>query len=139
MTEEEAAVLRLAPPSPRNGVRLPPGPGRPFGSVNKAYGFIQKRCRELLESEEYIKSVKARLHNGTLAPQLEALFHHYAYGKPKDTVDVTVNQGKAALNALSADALAAEAQATAQAILAYKQAAEDQALANEQPGSESVM
>lgn len=118
---------RLAPPSPINGHRLPPGPGRPKGSPNKASLYIQKFCRGILESEEYIESVKQRIKNHTLPPQIEALYHYYAYGKPKDTVDVNVNPDKN-LSSMSAEDLAKEAEETARAIMQYKQEVEDEAL-----------
>lgn len=117
---------RLAPPSPVNGNRLPPGPGRPKGSPNKASLYIQKFCRGILESEEYIASVKRRIVADTLPPQIEALYHHYAYGKPKDTIEIITPQ--ADLAGMSADELAHEAQETARAILAYKQQEQDAAL-----------
>lgn len=128
---------RLAPPSPRNGNQLPPGPGRPKGSVNRATLYIQKFCRGILESPEYIASVKARIVAHTLPPQIEALYHHYAYGKPKDTVEIVKPQ--ADLSGMSAEQLAAEAQETAKAILLYKQQTEDAVLEAEPAASESVM
>ena len=129
-------LSRLAPPSPRNGNRLPPGPGRPKGSQTKASLYIQTFCRGILESPEYIASVKARIVAHTLPPQIEALYHHYAYGKPKDTVEIV--KSTTDLSGMSAEALANEAQETARAILAYQREVNDAQLEAE-PSADGVM
>ena len=60
--------------------------GRRAGTPNKATREIRDAARRLLEEPAYLRSVRARLLEGK-APQLEVLLHHYAYGKPKDTVE----------------------------------------------------
>ena len=60
--------------------------GRQAGSLNKATLKIRDAARRLLGDSAYLRSVRTRLLEGK-APQLEVLLHHYAYGKPKDTVE----------------------------------------------------
>lgn len=63
------------------------GPGRPKGLQNKATRDIQAFSRGMLERPEYIASLQQRLDEGK-APHMETLFHHYGWGKPKDTLIV---------------------------------------------------
>jgi hypothetical protein len=62
--------------------------GRRAGTPNKATRKIRNAARRLLEDPAYLRSVRARLLEGK-APQLEVLLHHYAYGKPKESVEQT--------------------------------------------------
>jgi hypothetical protein len=62
-------------------------PGRPKGAVNKATRDIREFARECLEAPEYVRRLKARLEAGK-APHMEQLLAHYAYGKPKDVVEI---------------------------------------------------
>ena len=41
-----------------------------------------------MQDPAYLRRFKARLHQGTLAPGLEAMVWHYAHGKPTESVDV---------------------------------------------------
>ncbi len=61
------------------------GPGRPKGIPNKAHKDIKEFAQKFLSSPEYVASAEARVVKGT-APHLEILWHHYGYGKPKETV-----------------------------------------------------
>ena len=63
------------------------GPGRPKGSVNQTTRDIQAFSRECLEDPKYIAALRERLREGR-APHMETLLAHYAYGKPKDTLDL---------------------------------------------------
>jgi hypothetical protein len=69
--------------------RLPPnaGKGRPKGSLNKNTKAIKDASALLLGDKAYQASLKQRLVEGK-APHMEVLLHHYAHGKPKDTVQV---------------------------------------------------
>lgn len=58
-----------------------PGGGRRKGVPNKATQENKELTRHFLQSEEYRQSIKRRILAGK-APQLEILFHHYAFGKP---------------------------------------------------------
>ena len=66
----------------------PPGPGRPKGSLDKVSRDIRERARALLSEEGYLESLRYRLQQGILAPAVEVTLMHYAYGKPRETVDV---------------------------------------------------
>lgn len=96
-----------------------PGPGRPKGSLNKATREFQRACRKLLEDKDYRDALKKRLLAGTLKPQVEVMLHHYAYGKPKETIDVNhmVQEDVTALQELTPEQLAAEAQQTSRELL----------------------
>jgi hypothetical protein len=65
------------------------GPGRPKGRLNNTTLEARKFAHGLVASPGYRKSLKQRLDGGTLAPALEAMLHHYAYGKPPDRVELT--------------------------------------------------
>lgn len=67
--------------------------GRTKGTPNKASGEISTRCKALIESEDYQQMFVSRLTHGTLPPALEALTWHYAYGKPKERVELTGADG----------------------------------------------
>lgn len=67
-----------------------PGPGRPKGSKNpterqRAY------FRKLLESKTYREKFEADLKDRKLHPSVEVLAYYYAYGKPKDQLEVGGN------------------------------------------------
>lgn len=63
------------------------GPGRKPGVPNRATLEIRDASRRLLEDPAYQVSLKRRLSAGK-APHMETLLHHYAYGKPKDELDL---------------------------------------------------
>lgn len=69
---------------------LPPGPGRPKGLQNKTTREIKDFAARFLSSSDYLASAKARVLSGE-APHLETLWHHYAYGKPKDSLQISGN------------------------------------------------
>ena len=74
-------------PNLRSLANLRRGGGRPKGSPNKATREIRDAARALVEDPAYRRALAKRLRNGK-APQMEVLLHHYAYGKPKETLDV---------------------------------------------------
>lgn len=67
--------------------RKPPaaGKGRPKGALNKTTREVKNFAVQFLASRAYMTSAKKRVLKGD-APHLETLWHHYAYGKPKETV-----------------------------------------------------
>lgn len=73
---------------PQNANLRRGGPGRPKGVPNKANQDIRDAARKLLEDEEYQRSLALRLKRGD-APHMETLLHHYGYGKPKETLEVS--------------------------------------------------
>jgi hypothetical protein len=62
------------------------GKGRPPGSLNKTTREIRDAAKAILDRPEYRASLKKRLDAGK-APHMETLLHHYAYGKPKETIE----------------------------------------------------
>jgi hypothetical protein len=101
------------------GIFPHPNPGgRPIGARNKATVAHEKFCRAILESQEYRASLRRRILADTLSPVIEALLHHYAYGKPKLQVHLTVEEASEKhLSELPAPQLALEAQNLAREIL----------------------
>ena len=65
------------------------GPGRPKGAVNKATREIKDIASGMLSDPAYVESLRRRLTSGK-APHMEPLLHHYAYGKPKESLDGTL-------------------------------------------------
>jgi len=63
--------------------------GRPKGIPNKATREIKATATDLLSDPAYVENLRIRLVEGK-APHMETLLHHYAYGKPKETLDGTV-------------------------------------------------
>ncbi len=61
--------------------------GRKKGGLNKATRDIRDMARALVEDQDYQASLQSRLRAGQ-ASHMETLLHQYAYGKPKETVEV---------------------------------------------------
>jgi len=66
-------------------VKGDPRAGRPKGLPNYATREIKAWAENFLSSPEYVASAEKRVKQGK-APHLEVLWHHYAYGKPKETI-----------------------------------------------------
>jgi hypothetical protein len=64
------------------------GPGRPKGVPNKATTEIKEFARSLLDRAKYRANLIRRLDSGKVHPTIESMMHHYAYGKPKEVVQV---------------------------------------------------
>lgn len=71
----------------QKGVPRPPNAGRKKGTPDKHSGTVAAMCRDLIESPDYQANFQQRFKAGTLAPMLEALTWHYAYGKPIERHD----------------------------------------------------
>lgn len=67
--------------------------GRRKGTPNKSTGAVADRCRQLIESKAYQAFFKQRLERGELPPAVEAMTWHYAYGKPKESLELTGAEG----------------------------------------------
>lgn len=67
--------------------------GRQKGTPNKATVEVRDLCQRLLADPEYQRTFKQRLLSGDLAPGMEQTVWHYAYGKPKDTVELQGEHG----------------------------------------------
>jgi hypothetical protein len=61
--------------------------GRPKGVTNKATREIQAFAKDFLESDEYRARLRVRIERGQ-AMAIETLLYHYAYGKPKERIEV---------------------------------------------------
>ena len=61
--------------------------GRQRGSLNLSTREIKGFAQRFLSSQDYLKSAEKRVLDGK-APHLEVLWHHYGYGKPKETLQV---------------------------------------------------
>ena len=64
--------------------------GRRKGTPNKVTAEARTVCAAILDDPTYRTNLTARARAGTLAPAVEAMLWHYAFGKPKDSLDVTV-------------------------------------------------
>lgn len=60
--------------------------GRTAGTPNKATVEIKDATRAFLEDPMGKAKLLEQYQAGTLNPTVLALFYHYAYGKPKDTL-----------------------------------------------------
>jgi len=63
------------------------GKGRPKGSVNKATKEIRELAQALFD-QEYWARTRQRIISGHIAPAIESKLLAYAYGEPKQTLDV---------------------------------------------------
>jgi hypothetical protein len=66
--------------------------------ANKATREVGEIARAIVDDLEYRRNLLTRIRKGKLAPAVESLLWHYAYGKPKETVE---HQGQ--LHALTAE------------------------------------
>lgn len=66
--------------------------GRPVGATNKASREIKDIASGMLSDPAYVESLRRRLTSGK-APHMETLLHHYAYGKPKESLAVSGEGG----------------------------------------------
>jgi hypothetical protein len=64
------------------GTPKPPNSGRKKGQRNKEQDSIVAFSRSILENADYQANFRERAVTGQLAPALESMLYHYAYGKP---------------------------------------------------------
>ena len=69
-----------------------PGKGRPPGVPNKKNRDVAVAYEKILTDPDYRASLRRRLIRGT-AGAMEIAMHHYVYGKPKETTEVTGADG----------------------------------------------
>jgi hypothetical protein len=65
-------------------------------------------ARRIVTSEKYFEMLKSRAESGTLAPPVETLLLHYAFGKPVEHVTM-VSANEADLGVMSVEQLAQRA------------------------------
>ena len=70
------------------------GPGRPKGLRNKATIEIKRLATEFVEDDKGRRKLLEQYRSGRLHPAILTMFFHYAYGKPKDTVVLELDQLK---------------------------------------------
>ena len=58
--------------------------GRPKGAPNKATVEVKEACQDFVADPVYRARLKGRLIAGKLAPAVECMLWHYAYGKPTE-------------------------------------------------------
>ena len=61
--------------------------GRKKGAPNKATAEAKAACAAIVDDPTYRQKLMARAKAGKLAPAVEAMLWHYAYGKPKEQVE----------------------------------------------------
>jgi hypothetical protein len=69
-----------------------PGAGRPRGSVSQKTLEVQAYAKGVVEDPEVRAQILAQAQAGLLPPPVMTMLFHYAYGRPKETIDVTVEQ-----------------------------------------------
>lgn len=75
-----------------NTQNLRKGGGRPKGVPNKVTREIKELARALFD-EAYWERCRSRLLSGRVAPAVEAKLLAYAYGEPKQQLEVTGQDG----------------------------------------------
>jgi len=79
--------------------------GRRKGTPNKVTTEAKAVCAAILDDPTYRTNLTARARAGTLAPAVEVMLWHYAFGKPKDSLDVTVGHAGGTFSELSTEDL----------------------------------
>jgi hypothetical protein len=67
--------------------------GRPKGVLNKVTVEVKQAAQALVEDPDYRRTLALRLKKGRAAPAVEAMLWYYAYGKPKEMVELTGPNG----------------------------------------------
>ena len=62
--------------------------GRKKGSPNKVTLEIREAARALVEDPEGQQTLLLQYRKGNLNPSVLQMLYHYAYGKPKDTLEL---------------------------------------------------
>ena len=64
--------------------------GRKKGSLNSKTIEAKEICLEMIHNKSYQKTLLKRLIDGTAGP-IESQVWHYAFGKPKEHLDIVLN------------------------------------------------
>lgn len=68
--------------------------GRPPGALNRTSRQAREFAQMLVSSPAYRFSLIARIKAGTLPPAIETMIWHYAFGKPKETIELVDDREK---------------------------------------------
>jgi len=49
----------------------------------------QSAAKRIIDSPDYVRNLETRAKAGNLAPAVEAMLWHYAFGKPVETIEVS--------------------------------------------------
>ena len=66
-----------------------PRAGRRKGVQNKVTREVRDLARAMVQDEAYLTKLTRDLHAGKLPTQLVVMLWHYAYGKPKETHEIS--------------------------------------------------
>jgi hypothetical protein len=69
------------------------GPGRKPGVPNKVTQEVRDLAESLINDDAYLAKLRAQLRAGKCNPAVVTMLWHYRYGKPKDTVEITGENG----------------------------------------------
>jgi len=83
------------------------------GAVGYKIREARANARDIIEDPDYKANLKARACKGTLHPVVEQMLWHYAYGKPKDRLEVQTSSTGHNYHEMSESELAALAAQTA--------------------------
>lgn len=72
--------------------------GSNAGVTQYSRSEAQSFCRGLLTSQTYRDKLKERVENGSIPAPLEMMLWGYAFGKPQESVDITVREDLSTLS-----------------------------------------
>lgn len=79
--------------NPNSQANLRKGGGRPRGSVNKHTTEERQFALRIVTDKQYQKTLEQRARDGKLAPAIECMLWDRAYGKVKEHVELTGEDG----------------------------------------------
>ena len=89
MSENAAPIILKNSKKPKGFQKgKPAGPGRPKGLLNKATQEVKAIATRIVQDPRYLERLQNRIDRGE-AGSVEVLLWHYAYGKPKERVELT--------------------------------------------------
>lgn len=79
----------MPPKTPNtSGLKRGGQPGRTKGTPNKVTQEVRTLAQNLLQRPAYVQKLQHDIDARKLHPAVETMLWHYAYGKPKETVQV---------------------------------------------------
>lgn len=73
------------------------GPGRPKGLPNHATREARELSRLIVQDPNYFKHLKKRMIAGDAPPAVECMCWYYAFGKPRERVELAADKSLAQL------------------------------------------